>query len=437
MSGGNDRRRKVVITGMGIVSPIGIGTEAFWKSIEEGRSGIGRLERLPASAAPGNVGAEVKEFTEAEARKKYLKPLRKSVKVMCREIQLGVASAVIALESCEGAFDDLDRKRIGIEFGANQMFSPVVTLTEACRACIDPETGDFTYERWGSEGMSRLEPLWLLKHLPNMPACHISIFADAQGPSNSIVQADASANLALAEAVRVIERNAADVMLAGAAGSWVHEVRCVHSRLWGELAEGNPEEPPERWCRPFDKNRNGTVVGEAACTFILEEQSHAEARGATIYGTVLGGGSSCVRDSQGRPNLRAALVNAMRQALEEAQISPSEVGHINANAPGMKDTDREEALAIRDVFGEKADEVPVTSFKSYIGSSCAGCGAIELAASLLGLKNGVVPPTLNYETPDPECPLNVVAGSPQPARNNVVLNLNVTRMGQASALVVG
>ncbi len=435
MNAGNSGRPRVVITGMGILSPIGVGVEAFWQSVQEGRSGVGRLQQLPASAVPGNVGAEIAEFTESQARKTYLKPLRKSIKVMCREIQLGVASAVLALEACGLDLENFDRTRVGIEFGANQMFSPVETLQEACRACVDQSDDRFVYDRWGTDGMARLEPLWLLKYLPNMPACHISIFADAQGPSNSVTHAEASANLALAEAVRVIERGAADVMIAGAAGSWVHEVKCVHSKLWDELAES--AEPPERWCRPFDKNRTGTVVGEAACTFILEEESHARARGATIYGTVLGAGSSCVLKPDGRPDSRAALVNAIRMALNDAGLAPGDVGHVNANAQGTRTGDREEAQAIRDAFGSHADHVPVTAFKSFVGNSGAGCGSIELAASLLGLQHGVVPPTLNYEEPDPECPVRVVAGQPEATNNRVMLKLSVSRLGQASALVVG
>ncbi|HID21704.1 MAG TPA: beta-ketoacyl-[acyl-carrier-protein] synthase family protein, partial [Planctomycetaceae bacterium] len=359
--------RRVVVTGIGVLSPIGIGCDAFWQSIAEGRSGIARIEQLSYTAVPGNVAGEIKDFTEATARKTYLKAQRKSLKVMCREIQLGVASAVLALESSGLDSQQVDRVRFGVDFGANQMFSPIETLKEACRVCVDEETGRFVYQKWGPEGMPRLEPLWLLKYLPNMPACHIAIMADAQGPSNSLTHAEASGNLAMGEAARVIQRGSADVMIAGSTGAWIHEVKCLHAALWDDLA--NSEEPPERWCRPFDRNRTGQVVGEAACSLIFEEESHARSRGATIYGTVLGSGASCVRERDVVPKRSQAMANAMRQALADAGLSPADIGHIHAHGTGSPQGDREEALAIHDVFGIHADQIPVTSLKSYTGNS--------------------------------------------------------------------
>lgn len=435
MSTSQQNKRRVVITGMGIVSPIGIGVDPFWESLAAGKSGIAKVDLLSSIAAPDSFAGEVKDFTDSTAKKIYLKQQRKSIKIMCREIQMGVASASLALENSVLNLDETNHDRLGVGFGANLMFSPPEVLRDGCWACVDEGDAErhFHAERWGSKGLPNMEPLWLLKYLPNMPACHIGIFADARGPNNSITQDEASGNLVLGEASRNIMRDRADVMIAGTTGTRVHPVKSVHAFMWDELAT-SPEEP-ERRCRPFDLNRGGQVVGEGACSFILEEESHAQRRGATILGAVLGTGSSCVLDRQGRPSVRQALVNAIRAALHDAGLQPQDIGHINANGLGSKLGDVEEARAIQEIFGEDARKLPVTALKSYFGNAGSGCGTLELAGSLVGLLHGVVPATLNFETPDPECPLNVVHGEPLEVSNHVVLKLNVTRMGQASALV--
>lgn len=427
--------RRIVITGMGILSPLGIGADQFWNRLAAGESGVGPIGGMDYSAAPRNCGGEVREFTFEAARKQYLKPLRKSLKVMCREIQMGVASAGLALEHCGLDTDTIDHERFGVDFGANLMFSPPDVLSDACWNCVPDEAGaGFQHEQWGERGMSRMEPLWLLRYLPNMPACHIGIFADARGPSNSLTHDEASANLAIGEAYRVMARGRADVMIAGTTGTRLHPVKTLHAALWDDLAQG--DDPPETWCRPFDQRRTGQVLAEGACSFILEEEQNARARGATIYGTILGSGSSCAIDEHGRAQTTTALALAMRSALRDAGLEPEAIGHINAHGLGSRLSDLAEGAAIREVFGPLAEKVPVTALKSALGNAGSGCGSLELAGSLLGLQHQVIPPTRNFEVPDPECPLNIVHGAPQSTGNPIVLNINVTRMGQASALIV-
>ncbi len=425
---------RVVVSGLGVISPIGIGAAQYWEALAAGTSGVGKIDRLAYTALPQNVGAEAKEFTDTSAKKVYLKGQRKSIKVMCREIQLGVAAALMALENSHLDADQIDHTRLGVEFGANQMLSPPNVLKEGCYSSLDDDDQHFSYERWGTSGLGGMEPLWLLKYLPNMPACHIGIAADARGPNNSLTLSEASGNLVMGEAFRIIARGDADMMIVGTTGNRIHPVKCMHAAMWEELAESDA--PVETWPRPFELHRTGQVIGEGAATFIFEKESLAQSRGANILGTLLGAGSSCVVDRKGHPNIRLALVNAMRTALNDAGLSPSDVGHINAHGLGTKQGDIDEAAAIHDVFGSDAETVPVTALKSTIGNSGAGCGTLELAASLLGLKHGVVPATLNYDEPDPECPLNVVHGQPSAISNKIVLNINVTNIGQASALVV-
>ena len=432
MSEGQIEGRRVVITGMGVMSPLGIGVDTFWENLSQGNSGIAKVEGLSHSALPGNVAGEVKDFTETAARKQYLKKQRKSIKVMCREIQLGVASAGLALDHSAIDLEQIDHQRFGIAFGANLMLSPPSVLGPASLVCGGPGES-FNYDRWGTEGLAAMEPLWLLKYLPNMPACHIGIFADARGPNNSLTLAEASGNLAIGEAFRIIGRGDAEMMIAGTTGTRVHPVKSTHTALWDTLAD-SPDNPAHR-CRPFDQNRKGQVAAEGACSFLLEEEEHAKARGATIYASVLGGGSSCVISREGKPNLRQALVNSMRSALNDAGMTAGDIGHINANGWGDLEGDIAEAQAILEVFGDVARTVPVTGLKSYFGNSGAGCGTLELAGSICGLRHGVILPTLNFETVDPECPINVVHGEAVQALNKTVLNLNVTRVGQSSALI--
>ena len=435
MSDSEQLPRQVVITGIGVLSPIGIGIDSFWRNLSEGRSGVTQCSLYPGFGAPDGVGGAVADFTDESARKIYLKDQRKNIKAMCREIQLGVASASLALQHSAVSLDAIDHERLGVEFGANLMLSDPNILAPGCEACCEEGTSNFQFERWGQEGIPKMEPLWLLRYLPNMPACHISISSDARGPSNSLTLDDASGNAVLGEAMRIVLRGHADVMITGATGTTLHPIKTMHLALWDDIAR-TPAAPGSR-CRPFDRDRSGRVVAEGACSFILEDRAHAERRGAKIWARLLGTGSSCVFSPTGVTGMRAALANAMRSALRDASLTPDKIGHINAHGLGTKEADIEEAAAILDVFGsELGRRVPVTAPKSFMGNSGAGSGTLELAASLVGLSRGLIPHTLNYDTPDPACPLNIVSGQPRETDNRIVLNINVSRAGQASAAIV-
>ena len=423
-----DAERRVVITGIGIVSPIGIGTESFWNSLRDGKSGIENIELLKYSPVPTMIAGEVKDFVPS----KFVRQ-KKSIKVMCREIQLGVASAWLAMDDAAIAEGAIDPERLGVDFGANLMFSPPEELAKACFSCLEGSVNGFQYDLWGKQGLGEMFPLWLLKFLPNMPACHIGISADARGPNNSITLDEASGNLVMGEALRIIARGHADVMITGSTGTRLHAIKSLHATMWDTLAAAT--DAPAHACRPFDRERTGQVIGEGACTMLLEEEAHARNRNVRILGRVLGAGSSCVIDSAGQANLQRALVLAMKSALADARLSPTDIGHINAHGLGTRQSDQLEAAAIHEVFGSYASQVPLTALKSYLGNSGSGSGTLEIAGSLVGLQHGVVPPTLNYSTPDPECRLNVVTGEPLAVSNPVFLKISVTRMGQASAIV--
>src|SRR5579872_1803026 len=321
MAGNRDSERHVVITGIGVVSPIGIGIDEFWKSLRTGASGIRRTAMLPCAQPNCRIAAEVQDFNPSKFTK--TREQKKAIRVMCREIQLGFAAASVALDDAGIKDGQVEPDRLGVEFGANLMLSPPDDLAEGNAACADPSTDEFEYHRWGDVGLSQMFPLWLLKFLPNMPACHIGIAADARGPNNSVTIDEASSNLVIGEALRVIARGHADVMITGSTGTRVHSVKSIHAMMWDKLAVF--EDDPATACRPFDRTRSGQVIGEGAGVMILEDAGHAQKRGAKIYGRILGAGSSCVASPAGLGDTRRALALAMKGALNDARLGPGDI----------------------------------------------------------------------------------------------------------------
>ncbi len=421
----NDR---VVITGVGVVSPAGIGNDKFWSNLIQGRSGIGYLRSLPSGNLPSKLAAEITDFNPLE----FLH-CRKFLKVMSRDIQLGVAATALAMRDANLNRGDFDPDRLGVDFGAGRISTTPEDLAEAARYSAGKDQS-FEYTRWGEDSMGEIAPLWLLKRLPNMTACHVAIEHDARGPNNTITNRDSSPLLAMAEAVRVIERNAADCMIVGASSSNIHPVDIAKLNLFENLS--HREDDPQRACRPFDKGRDGTIVGEGAAAFLVERYSHALRRGASIYAEVLGVGSGC--DGRGYTNGAGGvgLVRAMQAAFRRAEIEPNELGHINAHGKSTQRDDLVEARAYHTAMGVAAESIPVTALKSYFGHFDAGSGAVELAGSLLALRHGQVPATLNYEIPDPRCRLKVIHDDPFRLRNYTAMSVNRTAMGQSAAVIV-
>ncbi|WP_437186343.1 beta-ketoacyl-[acyl-carrier-protein] synthase family protein [Planctomicrobium sp. SH668] len=426
------KKRKVAITGIGVFSPIGIGREEFLQNLNAGKSGIAPMEYYSCTSTPGGIGGEVKGFNEDSAKKIYLKQVRKSIKLMSRETQLGTAVAFQALEDSKINLEEIVRERIGVDYGANLMFFTPDSMADAVKACQD-ENGKFIFSKWGTTGMAAMEPLWMLRYLPNMPACHIAITTDSRGPSNSVTLDEASPGVALTEALNIIERDAADVMIVGGTGTRIHPVRAIHAKLVDPLAFD--ESDPSKSSKPFDQNRSGQVVSEGAGCFILEEEEHAKGRGAHIYGYLLSGSSSCVATPEGVADVKAAVVHAVNSALRRAGLKISDIGHINAHGVATLEADQAEAAALRELIGDL--DIPVTALKGFFGNAGAASGFFEISASLLSLNDsGSVPPVLNLETPDESVGLNLVQGKPQAVSNKKFLNINFTRPGQASVVIV-
>jgi len=422
---------------MGVISPLGNTKETLWEAIAAGRSGVGPLTVVPSGALPISVAAEAREFHGVidefgPLEKEQKKSLRKGLKVMCRECQMGVAAAQRALQDAGLTPGKYDPCRTGIDFGSDYMLTLPEEFTEGILQCLS-ETGEFEFSRWASEGMPKMSPLWLLKYLPNMPASHIAIYNDLRGPNNSLTLREASSNLAVGEAFQTIAQDRADIMLAGATGTRLHPMKMLHVVQQEEVAPGNGD--PARTSRPFDRRRTGMVLGEGAGAVVLEELTSAQARGATIYAEVLGGGSSSVADRNLVARRDQAMTNALVAALEHTGSTVDEIGHLHAHALSTRSGDIEEARAINQVFGDRSPRLPVTAAKSYFGNLGAGSGLVELVASVMTLRHGRLFPILNYEDPDPECPVAGVTGD-HAEPGSTFVNLNVTPQGQASALVI-
>jgi 3-oxoacyl-[acyl-carrier-protein] synthase II len=417
--------RRAVVTGIGVITSIGHDAASFWESLTAQRGGIRRIQALDVSALPIQIAGEVPGF---DARKFVDKEHRKGLKTMARSIQLAVAAAQRALEDGKVEKATLDPTRFGVEFGSGMIATEVDELGDAAVASANCQPGRVDLEKWGQQGLESIPPLWMLKYLPNMPACHISMLHNAQGPNNTITENDAASLLALGEAFRILRRNQADFFLVGGAESKINPLSLVRQSLYEALSRRN--DAPAKACRPFDRRRDGIVLGEGAGVLVLEELEHARRRGARIYAEVVGFGAAFDRGRSG-----AGLARAIRAALADARIVPDEVDHINAQGFSAVKADIWEARGIWEVFGGCKPPVPVVAFKSYFGNLGAGGGTTELAASILAQHKGTCPPTLNYEEPDPACAIPVMAGAAHPVALPHVLKINFTEMGQCAALV--
>ncbi len=432
-------KRRTVITGVGVICPLGSKPAALWDALSAGRSGVGLL----ALAVDGNpnlpvrFGAEARQFRGeiddfGPLEKEQKKAVRKGLKMMCRECQMGVAAALQALADAGLKPGTADPDRSGIVFGTDYMLSVPDEFSEGVAQCRDA-AGQFQFSRWGTEGLAKMPPLWLLKYLPNMPASHLAIYTDFRGPNNSLTMREAAANAAIGEAHEIIRRGSAERMLVGATGTRLHPMKMGHAAGQEEVAGGDGD--PAAASRPFDRDRRGVVLGEGAGAIVLEELMAAQARGATIYGEVIAAATSCVADRHLLARRGRALENVLKAVLRAAGAGAEDLGHIHAHGLSTRTCDAEESRAIQAVCGGRRESVPVIAAKSYFGNLGAGGGMVELIASLLSLRHGRLFPVLNYATADPECPVAAVRGGDVPPGDSFV-NLSVTPQGQAAAVLV-
>lgn len=437
--------RRVVITGVGLVTPIGIGAEAVWNALLEKKCGVRKIEEFNPSRFDARIAGQIESLAMGDF---VPKSYRKSIKVMARDIEIAVACAYKAvtdaglrtkclIERGEAqAPTNVDSTRFGANIGAGLICAD---LTELAGALFSAADGDrrFDIRKWGAEGMNNLTPLWLLKFLPNMLACHVTIVHDAQAPSNTITCGEASSHLAIGEAFRIVARGSADVAICGGAESKFNPMGVIRQSLLKRLAV-NYNDDPTHACRPFDADRTGTVISEGGGLLIIEELEHAKRRDAKIYAEVIGFGAAANSKSWTQPDPDGVpIALAVRKAMADAGLKPDAVSLIGASGCGTREHDRSEARALHSVFGAHANKIPVLATKGATGNGGAGSGAIDIGVAALCVTHGAVPPSQNTDRVDPECDLNVVRGEARTMQvDTVVSTAYALGGGQTAALVL-
>jgi 3-oxoacyl-[acyl-carrier-protein] synthase II len=418
--------KEVVLTGLGVLSPVGVDKESFKVALLEGQSGVGFLNIETSDNSLRPMGSEVPDFRA----KDYVKP-RKNLKVMSRDILLAFVSACHASADAglvtEGDSRTVDPERLGVVFGSDLIGAEIDILLDAFRAGV--KEGKYDFARWGIDAMNDIFPLWMLKFLPNMPACQICIGLDARGPSNSVTLCRGSSLAAIIGAVRTIERGAADVMIAGGCGNRVNQDFQTRIKSYFPAPRRNR---PDTVPRPFDIDRCGSVLGEGSAAFVLERREFAEARGAKIYATVRGFAETNEPKLHNERPTGNAIRGSLRLTLQRAGLKSSDIGFVNADGTGNDHDDQIEARAIRDILGD----VPVTANKGNFGDLGSGTGAVELVSAVISLRDGQIPPTRNHEKTAPDCPINVIHGKPITFISPFAVKLNQTRTGRSLAIVL-
>lgn len=433
--------RSVWITGLGTVTAAGVGIDPLWETVCAGESRISRIERFDPSGFASQIAGEVRDF---KANKIVPKSYRKSVKLMAQDIELAMGAADCAVRDAElispGSQPDDERTypatRTGCNIGAGLIAAELNELTYAL-ATASTDDGQFDLDAWGRAGMNELTPLWLLKYLPNMLSCHVTILHDCQGPSNTITCAEASGTLSIGESLRVIQRNAADMSFAGGAESKLNEMGMLRQHYTNRLCT-NSNDQPQRAVRPFDREAAGTAMGEGGGLVILEAAETARARGAKPYAELVGFGAGQTHYPQGHslePDPRGhGLSTAIRAALREAQIEPDRIQLIVPFGTGIPSYDRAEATALYTVFGDGLADIPLFSAKPYIGNCFAGSGAIDLALAARMVHEQKIPARINCDQPIDD--LNCATAEARDGAVEYALVCTTSMGGQNAALVL-
>lgn len=421
---------RVVVTGIGIVSPNGIGRREFSEAIVEGRSGVSYIESFDTTGLAIKIAGEVKNFDVMP----YLGEHKKSAKLMSRAVRFAVGAAALAVSDSGVDVNKLDPSRLGVCMGTGITPMDVGELIEPIARSIRSD-GSFDMGEFAQARAESMFPLWLLQHLPNMAASHISILHHAMGPNNTIVTACAAGTQAVGEAFRLIARGDADVMLAGGCDSRLDPQLLVAYNAMKTVSAS--VRAPSEVSRPFDGERDGFVLGEGAAVLMLESLTKAKRRGATIYAEIKGYGSSF--DAYGitrpEPEGKGAAI-AMTAALREARVDHSAIDYINAHGTSTRLNDLSETVAVKRVFGHRAASIPMSSQKSMVGHLIGASGALEAAATAMSLQRGVIPPTINQATPDPDCDLDYVPNTAREMPLRVAISNSFGFGGQNASLVM-
>jgi 3-oxoacyl-[acyl-carrier-protein] synthase II len=429
---------RVVVTGLGAVSPLGLSAEETWAGLCAGRSGIRRITAFDPTGLPCELAGEVPPY---RIQDHVPRAYRKAVKLMCRDIELAVMAAGQAIAASglvTKAIDpekvNLDPTRVGVNVGAGIICCDLVELAPAVHA--GTTDGRLDLHKWGREGLEHITPLWLLKYLPNMLACHVGIIHDLQGPSNTITCGEASAHLAIGEAAQVIARGGADVAVAGGAEAKVNQMMILRQHLLAR-AVSTREGDPETICRPFDANAGGAVFGEGAGMVVLESLAHARARQARILAEVAGiGHSHSLSPAYERLESNGEGIRiAVEKALADAEIGPADLDLVIPHGTAIPPDDAAEARGLAAALGPAARTVAVWPTKSMLSTTGAASGALDVVAAVQAIDAGVIPAARNFAAPAAGIDLNVLTARREgPIRH--VLVCSYTHGGQTAAVVL-
>ncbi|MCS7202989.1 MAG: beta-ketoacyl-ACP synthase II [Thermodesulfovibrio sp.] len=384
-------KRRVVVTGMGIISPLGLDIQSNWQALLEGRSGVGKISHFDASDFPVQIAAEVKEFDPTA----YIEP--KEVRKMDRFIHFAIAATEMALKDSKLNIDEEDPDRIGVVIGSGLGGLPTIE----------------TYHKVLLEkGWRRVTPFFIPMVIANLSGGQISIRYGFKGPNLAISTACATGNHSIGEAFRIIQHGEADIMIAGGTEAVITPLAVAAFAAMRALSTRNSE--PEKASRPFDSDRDGFVMGEGAGILILEELEHALKRGAPIYAELVGYGMTADAYHITAPHPQGeGAAKCMLAALKDAGIKPEEIDYINAHGTSTKQGDELETMAIKTVFGEHAYKLSVSSTKSMTGHLLGAAGGVEAIFTVLSVYHDIIPPTINLDNPDPECDLDYVPYKPK------------------------
>ncbi len=422
-------RRRVVVTGMGCVTPLGTTVPALWGNLKESRSGVDYTTLFDASNFPTRISAEVRNWSLAEVGEDP-GPWEKRG----RHTRFVIGAAKQAMED-SGAGGSVDPDRFGVYLGAGEGQQDFYNFSHMMVAAL--KNGELDLAAFIQEGLTRLDPQLELEQEPNMPAAYVATRFGAEGPNFNCLTACAASSQAIGEASEIIRRGEADVMLSGGAHSMIHPFGVTGFNLLTALSENNDQ--PQKASRPFDLNRDGFILGEGAAMVVLEDYEHAKKRGAPIYGEILGYGTTAdaFRITDTHPEGRGAIT-CMKMALRDAAKNPADIDYINAHGTSTQVNDRVESLAIKEALGpEVAYKVPVSSTKSMTGHLIAAAGATELIICLMAMRDHIVPPTINYDTPDPQCDLDYVPNQAREKKVRTILTNSFGFGGQNIALIAG
>lgn len=421
---------RVVITGMGWITPMGHAIEAVWKRLLAGESGIARTTIFDAETFPTRISAEVKNFNLAD-----------HIQDVSRHAMAG-RSTQFALAACQQAWamsglksDALDLDRVGVYFASGEGQLDFAAYTTAALSSWADGATSLDTVKWAQTAAALMDPMREMEQEPNAALPHLAILTGARGPAMNCLTACAASTQAIGEATEILRRGDADVMISGGAHSMIHPFGVTGFNRLTALSTANDNPPAAS--RPFDNNRGGFVLGEGAGVVVLETLEHAQKRGATILAEVVGYGSTAdaFRITDQHPEGTGAVI-AMREALADAKLQPTDVHYINAHGTGTRENDGNETGAIKQVFGEHARNVPISSIKSMMGHLIAAAGSVELITCVLAMRDSILPPTMNLENPDPECDLDYVPNQARPAKVDVAMSNSFGFGGQNDTIIV-